>query len=168
MEEKGKDDQPFGICHRLFIFIGKCLKWLTLGHIMAQGSTSKRSLDEFANNEVQEPRTSQAKDDGSDPTVKILFKQTEELGDRPIVDKFNLSVLDSSGKKEISLQNGTSQPKIIIPIANGEVGNGFVTTEPTTPIRPGDSIPVLTGLGLNINEASDQYIKKTKERMIKN
>ncbi|KAH1106185.1 hypothetical protein J1N35_009953 [Gossypium stocksii] len=168
MEEKGKDDQPFGICHRLFNFIRKGLKWLILGHTMAQGSTGKGSLGEFASNEVQEPLPSQAKDDGSDPTVKILFKQTEELDDRPTVDKFGLSVPDPSGKKENSLRNGIGHPKIITPVASGEAGNGFATAKPTTPVRPDDSGLVLTGLGLNINEISDKYIKKTKERMTKN
>ncbi|KAB2071039.1 hypothetical protein ES319_A08G195900v1 [Gossypium barbadense] len=168
MEQKGKDDQPFGICHRLFNFIRKGSKWLTLGHIMTQGSTGKGSLGEFASNEVQEPLASQAKDDGSDPTVKILFKQTEELDDQPTVDKFGLSVPDPSGKKENSLRTGIGHPKIIVPVASGEAGNEFAMAKPTTPVRPDDSRLVLTGLGLNINEISDKYIKKTKERMIKN
>ncbi|GMI85788.1 hypothetical protein HRI_002248100 [Hibiscus trionum] len=139
MQKQGKDIQQYGICHRLFNFI--------MNTLIGRGNGGER-VD------------SKPMDDDSDPAVKIHFKQTEEL------DKLG-SFANPSGKKEIPLQNGTQgTKKIIIPITNragqnekkkNKAGNEFPTAE-----------PVLTGLGLNINEVSENYIAKTKRKMSEN
>lgn len=133
---------------------------------MPQQSTNQGPLDESAMNEVQEPLTSHAEPtgeertdsrlkDGSDSIVKIHFKQTEELDYWTPVDKLGSSVQPAE-KDEKAVLTGISVD----------------TTEPRVPgkteVQPDASKPMLTGLGLNINEISETFIQNTKERMIRN
>ncbi|XP_021280971.1 uncharacterized protein LOC110414216 [Herrania umbratica] len=104
----------------------------------------------------------------------------------------------SSGKKEIPLLNGTlvgttkpqvhgenevrirdegsTDPNIIISITDSagqeekkkKAGNKFPSPKLPTAKQPDVSKPILTGLGLNINEISETFIQNTRARMSRN
>ncbi|OMO77781.1 hypothetical protein CCACVL1_14819 [Corchorus capsularis] len=176
--QENKFDQRLGICQRLFnfimnTFIGRGMKRVTLGQPLPQGST----------NGAQEPLISHAnlKDD-SDSLIQIHFKKTEEEEELQYwtpIDKLGSSVHvaekdESQGRTQLRIDGESSRaPKIVIPITNSvneeekkkKAGNKFPSP---TAIQPDASKPILTGLGLNINEISETFIQNTKERLSRN
>lgn len=173
MQKQGNDFQGPGICNRLFNFImisliGRGLKRLTNYQRPVGG-------DEYANaarnGKLQQPLTitSQPNSYGSDenrvnskkdldPIVKIQFKQTEEeLEDWTPVQNHNLGSSDTTAMEKT----------IIIPIADRTGQNKKKKEGPNLakPIQPDASTPMLTGLGLNINEISEAFIQNKKEKM---
>ncbi|XWS31623.1 hypothetical protein CRYUN_Cryun23aG0092300 [Craigia yunnanensis] len=82
------------------------------------------------------------------------------------------------GKTEVRIQGegSTGPPKIIIPITDragqdekkNKAANKFPSPKLATSIQPDASKPMLTALGLNINEISETFIQNTRERMSRN
>ncbi|KAK8555367.1 hypothetical protein V6N13_045900 [Hibiscus sabdariffa] len=188
MQNKENHSQGVGICHRIFNFIinslvGVGLKRVTLGNPMPRGQ-----LDEYeTNGGVQQPLVSQAEliggdergnsepKDVSDSVVRINFKQTEEEPDywnwthvdNPDSSSFHVTEKDDDDDnddyREMEKRNEfMDDDKARV---HGKTGQRFVI--PITDSSK-SAKPVLTGLGLNINEISETFIQNTKERLSRN
>ncbi|GMI73844.1 hypothetical protein HRI_001053700 [Hibiscus trionum] len=160
MQNKENHFQGVGICHRIFNFIlnslvGVGLKRVTLGHPMPRGSTEGQAELIGDERENSKPK------DVSDSVVRINFKQTEE---EP--DYWNWTHVDEPEKVDDgAMERRNEFIEDDKPEVHGKTGKRIVI--PITDSSK-SAKPVLTGLGLNINEISETFIQNTKERLSRN
>ncbi|EOX94854.1 Uncharacterized protein TCM_004468 [Theobroma cacao] len=135
--------------------------------------------------------------DSGTPVDKLGWSDHVAAKDDKAMEKGN-EFTCSPGKKEIPLLNGTlvgttkpqvhgenevrirdkgsTGPNIIISITDSagqedkkkKAGNKFPSPKLPTTKQPDVSKPILTGLGLNINEVSETFIQNTRARMSRN